>query len=261
MAKKEKGWKQAIEEVLRRAGTSMPYTEIAEAIVSEGLKTKVGATPANSVVATISTSLKRDGERSPFVRVGLGEYSLKSLVDSGGQGEPDEAPEPVEEAIGGVKAFGAYWSRDSINWENPQLLGQQQIGADVVDLSQQIGVYLLYDAREVIYVGRSTERPILRRLFEHTKDRLGARWDRFSWFGLYSVTGKGTLTVDSPPLGSESFIQMLEAVLIETVEPRQNRRRGDVFASIEYIQTVDPKIEEGRRLSMLNELADAVRAR
>ena len=257
----DKPWKEAIIEVLGGTGTSMSRADIAEAIVSKGLRKKVGATPANTVVSIISTSMSNEGLETPFVRVGPGEYALKTLVEAGGQGELNEASEAAEEATGGVNAFGAYWARDFVNWRNPKLLGQQQIGANVVDLSQQIGVYLLYDGREVVYVGRSIDRPISQRLLEHTKDRLRARWNRFSWFGLYPVTNTGKLTIESSTLESEELIQTLEAVLIEAMEPRQNRRRGDVFSSIEYIQTEDLKIEEARKLSFLSEMADSVKAK
>ncbi len=100
-------WIPAIEEVLRDAGTPMHYVEIAEAVVSKGLREKVGATPANSVVSNISLSMKNDGNASPFFRVTRGVYTLKSLIDSEGRGEQDEDEELLEEATGGVKAFGA----------------------------------------------------------------------------------------------------------------------------------------------------------
>ncbi len=69
----------------------------------------------------------------------------------------------------------------------------QQIGAEPVDFCNQLGIYLLYDGREVIYVGRTTDRPLGKRLYEHTIDRMSARWDRFSWFGLLPVSDDGSL--------------------------------------------------------------------
>ena len=33
-------------------------------------------------------------------------------------------------------------------------------------------------------------------------------------------------------------------MLIETLEPPQNRRRGDDFTAVEYIQDVDPELKE-----------------
>lgn len=69
----------------------------------------------------------------------------------------------------------------------------QQIGAIPVDFNKQLGIYLLDDGREVIYIGRTTDRPLGRRLFEHTFDRMAVRWDRFSWFGLLPVSESGQL--------------------------------------------------------------------
>jgi hypothetical protein len=87
-----------------------------------------------------------------------------------------------------------FWTRAAIEWvATPKLLCMQQIGATAVDFNGQLGIYLLYDGREVIYVGRTTDRPLGRRLFEHTVDRMSARWDRFSWFGLLPVSDKGSL--------------------------------------------------------------------
>jgi hypothetical protein len=182
-------------------------------------------------------------------------------VDSGDKSVLDKAPESDEEATGGVNAFGIHSSRSVVNWRSPKLMGQQQIGANTVDLSQQIGVYLLYDGREFVYVGRSTDRPINQRLLERTRDRLQARWNRFSWFGLYPVKENGKLITELPPLDSAELIRTLEAVLIELMEPGQNRERGDIFSSIEYIQVTDPKIAENNRRSLLEELLEGVKAR
>src|SRR5687767_10164467 len=111
---------------------------------------------------------------------------------------------------------------------------------------RQLGIYLLYDGREVIYVGRSTDRPLGRRLFEHTIDRMSARWDRFSWFGLLPVSEAGHLGTLPEKYQAATIIPALEAILIEALEPRQNRKRGDDLAAVEYIQRLDPEIEKKR---------------
>ena len=120
----------------------------------------------------------------------------------------------------------------------------QQIGSEVVDFSKQIGIYLLYDGREVIYVGRSTERPLGIRLYEHTADRLSSRWDRFSWFGVLPVKENGSLGVQNDTFPIVKLLPALEAILIEALEPRQNRKRGDDLSSVEYIQQADPSIKK-----------------
>lgn len=38
----------------------------------------------------------------------------------------------------------------------------------------------------------------------------------------------------------------MEALLIEGLEPPQNRKRGDGFSAVEFIQAVDPDIEKRR---------------
>jgi hypothetical protein len=75
---------------------------------------------------------------------------------------------------------------------------------------------------------------------------MSKRWDRFSWFGLLPVAETGQL--GSLPKISEAakIIPALEAILIEELEPRQNRKRGDDLSSVEYIQKIDPEIEKKR---------------
>ncbi|WP_231934325.1 hypothetical protein [Botrimarina colliarenosi] len=148
-----------------------------------------------------------------------------------------------------------YWQRDAVHWRNnPPILGRQQIGAETVDFSKQLGVYLLHDGREVTYVGRSIDRPMGQRLYEHTKDRLQARWNRFSWFGLLRVTEDGQLLETQATLSIELVAVTLEAVLIEGLEPRQNRRRGDGFNATEYLQAEDPEIQRRQTHQLLDSL-------
>jgi hypothetical protein len=40
------------------------------------------------------------------------------------------------------------------------------------------------------------------------------------------------------------MIPALEAILIEALEPGQNRKRGDDLAAVEYIQKVDSEVEK-----------------
>ena len=36
----------------------------------------------------------------------------------------------------------------------------------------------------------------------------------------------------------------MTGAIIEALEPRQNRKRGDDLAAVEYIQKIDPEIEK-----------------
>ena len=239
-------WRAAIEEVLGQAAGSMHYKDIAEQIVSLHLKESVGATPARTVYREIFTSIKNLGDQSPFRKVGRGEFILREHYKASAKLEvvpPDEKTE--EDQYGIVTSFGMFWRRNVVLWNsNPRLLGVQQLGAEPVSFTKQLGVYLLYDGREVVYVGRATERPLGRRLYEHTLDRLSTRWDRFSWFGLLPILEDGSLAAMPAQLETEYLIPALEAVLIEALEPRQNRRRGDDLMAVEYLQEEDPEIEK-----------------
>ena len=84
------------------------------------------------------------------------------------------------------------------------------------------------------------------RLFEHTLDRMAARWDRFSWFGLLHVSESGQLGELPAAFEAAKMIPALEAILIEALEPRQNRKRGDDLSAVEFIQREDPEIQKKR---------------
>lgn len=247
-------WEDAIQQVLTDADSALHYTEIAERIVSEGLRQSVGATPAATVGAIFSTSLKE--KSSPYLRVGRGQYTLKTVTEKTAQEDQAHAskcPAQVEEA-GALRAFGMFWQRAWVLWSGPsRLLGRQGAGATDVDFTSQIGVYLLHDRERVIYVGRATD-ALFSRLKAHTADRLSGRWDRFSWFGLRSVKTDGKLSNSATPWNEEVVVETMEALLIESLEPPLNRRRGDNLSGIEYIQVEDPQIALERKKAIIDEL-------
>lgn len=160
----------------------------------------------------------------------------------------------TQDRTGFINAFGMYWRRDKVLWNTPpELQGQQQVGSQPVDFCQQKGVYLLHDGNKVVYVGRTTDQPLGVRLRQHTTDRLNGRWDRFSWFGIFCVEEDGSLS-DSPPdvFNLENLIATMEALLIEGLEPPQNRRRGDDFSGVEFLQGENPELETRKILEQLN---------
>ena len=252
-------WQKAIDKVLSESATPLHYTEISERIIAEGLRKNLGATPAATVNSRIAVSIKNEGSASPYVRIDKGVFAMaKGYAQPTLQQIPKLTPdisdsEETEPQYEIVSSFGMFWRRDAVEWiATPRLLGMQQIGATPVDFNKQLGIYLLYDGREVIYVGRTTERPLGRRLFEHTSDRLSSRWDRFSWFGFLPVSEQGALGVIPSTFDAAKLIPALEAILIEALEPRQNRKRGDDLAAVEYIQRIDPEIEKKRMKATLD---------
>lgn len=243
-------WRKAINKVLGASTTALHYNEITERIISEGYRKNLGATPSATVNAQIAVSIKKDGDKSPYIRVAKGTFALRSGSAISKVTKPKLTPEVTESDEGEeqydiVTSFGMFWRKDAVEWvATPKLLGMQQIGATPVDFHKQLGIYLLYDGREVIYVGRTTDRPLGRRLYEHTLDRMSARWDRFSWFGLLPVSDSGHLEPLPDSFMAAKLIPALEAILIEALEPRQNRKRGDDLAAVEYLQKIDPEIEK-----------------
>jgi hypothetical protein len=251
----ERSWKEAIKKVLAESETPLHYTEISEQILSRGYYETDGATPAATVNAQLASSIKHDGEKSPFMRVSKGVFALKNSpaaaiipvptpISKQRKSEP-LAESEVESSDSIIHSFGMYWQRDLVVWRNdPKMYGKQQALSKPVDFGKQKGIYILYDHHTVVYIGRSIDRPLGKRLFEHTVDRLGSRWNRFSWFGLLDVTQEGNLRETALNTSLASLVATLEALLIEALEPPQNRKRGDDFSAIEYIQDIDPELRE-----------------
>ncbi len=263
----EKSWKEAIKKVLAESEIPLHYTEISEQILTRNYYETDGATPAATVNAQLASSIKHDGEKSPFIRVGKGIFALKrSLIVSAPiptskQEILQTLTEPdVESSDSIIRSFGMYWQRDLVVWRNdPKMYGKQQALAKPVDFGKQKGIYILYDHHTVVYVGRSIDRPLGKRLFEHTVDRLGSRWNRLSWFGLLDVTQEGNLRETPLNTSLASLVATLEALLIEALEPPQNRKRGDDFSAIEYIQDIDPELKEREIQNTLRSIEQKMR--
>ena len=254
-------WREAIEKVLAEEARPLHYSEISELILSKGYYKTEGATPDATVNAQITSSIKHEKEKSLFIRVSRGTFALRSIgVQTAAIAKPTVALPPATQKIlqeaqtatieeepddSVIRCLGMYWQRDLVVWKNdPRIFGKQQALSKPVDFGSQRGIYILYDHHTVVYVGRSVDRPMGKRLYEHTIDRLGSRWNRFSWFGLLNVTDEGKLVEAPIKVTLPSLIATLEALLIEALEPPQNRKRGDDFSVMEYIQDVDPEIKE-----------------
>lgn len=234
-------WTEAIIHILKEnKDTPMHYVAITEAIIKENLRNNYGKTPERTVSAFLSTQPKL------FKFCGQGNYCLTTEGIQYNKGKEDINDSIITQNIIEqnksklIKAFGMYWDRAiSIDIKHPRLLGRQNSKSkkvDFVDLSEMRGIYLLHDRREVIYVGQATN-SILDRLKDHTKDRHAGRWDRFSWFGIDDIDSDGNFIPTEEPLSLkiEDMINAFEGIMIEGLEPRQNRKTGNGFGE-EYIQ-------------------------
>jgi hypothetical protein len=259
-------WKEAIEKVLNEEKKQLHYTKIAELIAEKGYRKSLGATPQDTVSANLTTDINTNKDKSIFAKSEKGYYILRKFLNETANILIDDSePEIVNEEIvikdshKIINAFGIYWNRNFVHWKStPDLLGIQQIGALEVNFKDQIGIYLLHDSREIIYVGQAIEQPLGKRLKDHTTDRLAGRWDRFSWFGFYPVKEDGKLNLDVKfkEFTVQNLGDILEAVLIESVEPRQNRKQGNSFAGLEYLQQEAPEIKKKLKEQIIRELTD-----
>lgn len=262
-------WKEAIKKVLEEERKSLHYTLIAELIAERGYRKSLGATPQDTVNANLTTDINANKEKSIFAKVDRGIYILRKFLDDSSQLLTDDEETKETDTSNETKstkpkkkiinAFGIYWNRNLVHWKTtPDLLGIQQIGATGVNFKDQIGIYLLHDSRETVYVGQAIEQRLGQRLKNHTTDRLGGRWDRFSWFGFYPVNENGKLNLDIKfkDLTVQNLGDILEAILIESIEPRQNRKQGNLFNGLEYLQQEAPEIKRKLKEQIIRELTD-----
>ena len=62
-------WREAIDKVLSASPDALHYQDICERIIKAGLRSRLGATPAATVSAQISSAIKHEGQQSPYLRV------------------------------------------------------------------------------------------------------------------------------------------------------------------------------------------------
>jgi len=252
-------WDDAIITVLSTTNDAMHYVDITKAIIDMGLRKNLGATPAATVCYRITTSIKKEGKQSPFVRTGSGVYMLRQDISGNNENLPGNNNGGQGENPGLITSFGVFWKRDRVSWGiNNKLLGKQQVGAQVVDFANQKGIYLLHDRREVVYIGSAVDQTFSMRLYNHTLDRLNGRWDRFSWFGILPITEEGKLekVALSNSCSPEVFIKAVEAILIETVEPPLVRKRDDDLYALEYLQEEDGRIKKRSLNGIIEQIDD-----
>ena len=284
---KDLKWIDAIIKVLQEEQRPMHYTEIAQLVAERGYRKSLGATPQDTVSALVSSDIKKNKSNAIFLRVFKGVYNINTQRKSEKKTSEDEEaldlvdldsidldsidfdsidfdsidfddPELYKEKDSSkriVNNFGIHW--ELVEWKTkPHLFGIQLQGATEVNFQSQIGIYLLHDSRETIYVGQAIKQSLGERLRQHTIDRLSGRWDRFSWFGFYPVKNDGTLDHEFklPELKIEEMGDFIEALFIEALEPRLNRKQGNQFYTMEYLQKEDENIKKKREDQLLADL-------
>lgn len=147
-----------------------------------------------------------------------------------------------------IKNFGFMWERDKVHWGRKGPGGNKRFdGVMVGDKKRtvnflgQMGIYVLYDRFEQpIQVGQSKN--IFQRLSQHRADHLRNRWAFFTWFGFYKVGANRELLLKEQAVELRRQITLrealdeIEAVLIQVLEPRLNRRGPNWIDAEEYLQ-------------------------
>ena len=139
-----------------------------------------------------------------------------------------------------IKNYGLMWDRDVVLWSGRKgqaghLSGMGPIGSAKkiqieVDFREQIGVYILYEDRRVVYVGQAGQgnNTLYSRLKNHTVDHLADRWNKFSWFGIRKVNKDGTLSKQQGELHrtlkSDDILDLIEGLMITVLEPPLNKQ-------------------------------------
>ncbi|MDO4335176.1 MAG: HTH domain-containing protein [Bacteroidales bacterium] len=251
-------WKEAIILVLKNSYRNkelapMHYQDITDKILSSKLKRTTGLTPKMTVSAVLTKNPRL------FNAKGDGYYGLseegKQYADNSHihQSSNQEQETQEEDLLNNsieiienekvIKHYGVFWNRENVDWNGYpfKLLGIDSQETGPIDFRSMRGVYLLYDFREVVYVGQAVgNSSIADRLKAHTKDRHANRWNRFSWFGIDKVDGTSGRIIpseDNLRIDLNNLVDALEGLLIEGIEPRQNRRGGDNFGN-EYNQYI-----------------------
>lgn len=150
-----------------------------------------------------------------------------------------------------IRNYGLYWKARDVFWGAGSNAGAlwgvwaDQTTDYPVDFRDQRGIYVLYAAYDLVYVGQNNGQELLSRLKQHRKDDLAERWDKFSWFGLRTVNKNGSLAGYNQEVHATNsdVLNHIEAILIHTIEPRLNRQGGKFGEKIErYLQIRDERL-------------------
>jgi hypothetical protein len=161
-----------------------------------------------------------------------------------------------EQRMATIQNFGFMWERDKVGWGKPGPGGTSSLEGVMVgnrkrrvEFAQQMGIYVLYDKWEQpVQIGQS--KVIFKRLKQHRRDHLRNRWSLFSWFGFFKVGVNNELLVKDRTkelkkiLTLEDSLNELEAILIQVLEPRLNRRGPNWIKAEEYLQSPTNSEEE-----------------
>lgn len=119
-----------------------------------------------------------------------------------------------------------------------------------VNFANQLGIYLLHNGFETVYVGQTTNnnRGLFQRLQIHCNEpRKGPFWDKFSWFGFKPVApvdedprrlANNPLHPDMPTVSLRTLIKVVETIVIQACLPKLNGQAGQLLGTA-FLQVRD----------------------
>jgi len=208
-------WADAIYQALLGKTNGASCDEIAKIIIEQNL------VPPNTESQDIEKSVKGELYRNPkFINSNKNIFILH------------EYHEMMQDNMTDIKlhtAFGLFWQREKVDWAKCELMGFENNNSNLLNFNKHFGIYLLYNsAGEIIYVGKTIDKPIINRLHHHTiKGKVADWWTKFSWFGWYpSIENKNNT---SKQFSTKNMISCIEAILIEGINPKYNRNSAPKF--------------------------------
>ncbi len=145
-----------------------------------------------------------------------------------------------------IRNYGLDWDR-GVAVRNMALLGRDKLGLEI-DLSDQIGLYVLKKGDEIVYVGRAgtdgTDGTIAARLYDHYKSMEKHRmWNGFCWFGVYDVDRSVRQLAYNPlvRMRAGALISDVETLLIYLLAPKLNEVGGKYKHMTEFMQVGQAK--------------------
>lgn len=258
-------WRDAIVEVLKQEpGLPLHYQRVTELIGERGIRSLTGFTPTQTVNRDLnSLSNPEHPAYNPNIqKVGTrtGRYVFVNPSDPipevDGAGADEEEGEETFETAQAVRvcAYGLHWEEERISWGKGEILGRQRGTSSRVNFAEQKGVYLLHQGDSAVYVGRASHGFLHARLNRHRRSSKALRWNNFSWFGFREVNDDGRLGDLSGALDSHQLIVILEAVLIEALNPPVNGQRGEGMGEL-YEQVTSPDIAAQQSREFLQRLS------
>ncbi|MGA2320943.1 MAG: GIY-YIG nuclease family protein [Solirubrobacteraceae bacterium] len=149
-----------------------------------------------------------------------------------------------------IAAYGEWWDPHAVEWGSQGAGNQGRLeGIEkgsrglTIDIWDQRGIYVLFQDWSVMYVGKTGNQPLGRRLKQHRADDVAGRWDRFSWFGVRNINADGSLGATPLPsrqVRAPDVIATLEAVLIRVTTPSLNHRRESIPEAKLLVQPAPP---------------------